>query len=56
MTYEPMMVMMYGLFMLGFLMDVLIAAYMYKDAEKRGKDGIVWGLIGFFFGITALIV
>ena len=41
---------------IGFIIDILIAVYMYKDAEKRGKSGVVWLLIGLIFGLLGLII
>jgi predicted nucleic acid-binding Zn ribbon protein len=29
---------------------------MYKDAEKRGKSGVLWLIIGLLFGLIGLIV
>ena len=33
-----------------------IAFWMYKDAKKRGKNGVMWGIFGLLFGIIALII
>ena len=55
-----------GLFGLSMLCCVLIAIpwiiwlvlaiWVYKDAEKRGKSGILWFLIVFFLGIIGIII
>ncbi len=39
-----------------FIIDILIMIYMYKDAKKRGKSGVLWLIIGFFLGILGLII
>lgn len=35
---------------------LLIAIWVYKDAEKRRKSGIVWFLIAFILGIVGVII
>jgi len=35
---------------------LLLGIWVYKDAEKRGKSGIVWFLIVFILGIIGLII
>ena len=35
---------------------LLIAIWVYKDAEKRRKSGIVWFLVVFILGIIGLII
>ena len=35
---------------------LVLAIWVYKDAEKRGKSGILWFLIVFFLGIIGLII
>jgi hypothetical protein len=35
---------------------LIIGIWVYKDAEKRGKSGILWFLIVFFIGIIGLII
>ncbi len=42
--------------LLPFIIGILIAIWVYKDAEKRGKSGIVWFLVVFFLGIIGLII
>lgn len=41
---------------IGTIISILIAGWIYKDANARGKNGLVWGLFGFFFSIITLIV
>ncbi len=38
------------------VISLLIAIFMYKDAKKRDKSGALWGILGFFFSILALII
>jgi len=33
-----------------------IAWWMWKDADAKGQSGPLWGILGFFFGLIALIV
>mgnify|MGYP002395433647 FL=1 len=35
---------------------IAIGVWMYKDAEKRGKSGALWLIIGLLLGIIGLIV
>jgi membrane protease YdiL (CAAX protease family) len=35
---------------------LVLAIWVYKDAEKRGMSGILWALIVFFLGIIGLII
>jgi hypothetical protein len=39
-----------------FVIWIAIGIWMYKDAEKRGKSGALWLIIGLLFGIIGLIV
>jgi membrane protease YdiL (CAAX protease family) len=44
-----------------FIIAILVSLWIYKDAEKRGKSGILWGLIMFiatlfFFPFGTIIV
>ncbi|UCF08373.1 MAG: hypothetical protein JSW28_01395 [Thermoplasmata archaeon] len=41
---------------ISLVISILIAIFMYKDAEKRGKSGILWGIFGFCCGCIALII
>lgn len=43
-----------GLF--GFLIQLLIAYWMYKDAEKRGEEEVLWLIVGLIAGIIGLII
>jgi len=40
----------------GLIISIAIAIYMYKDAEKRGKSGILWGIIGFCCTCVGLVI
>jgi len=39
-----------------FIIWIAIGIWMYKDAEKRGKSGALWLIIGLLFGIIGLII
>ncbi len=41
---------------ISLIIQIVIAIYMYKDAEKRGKSGILWGIIGFCCSCIGLIL
>jgi len=49
-----------GLFCLFWLIpliiSLLIGYWMYKDAEKRNENGVLWFIIGFFLSIIGLII
>lgn len=35
---------------------IFVVVWVYKDAEKRGKSGVLWAIIVFFLGIIGLII
>jgi len=39
-----------------FIIWIAIGVWMYRDAEKRGKSGALWLIIGLLFGIIGLII
>lgn len=39
-----------------FIIWIGIGVWMYRDAEKRGKSGALWLIIGLLFGIIGLII
>jgi heme/copper-type cytochrome/quinol oxidase subunit 4 len=41
---------------ISLVIAILICVFMYKDAEKRGKSGVLWAIIGFFCGCIGLII
>jgi len=41
---------------LHFLVAIVCAIFMLKDADKRGKNGGVWFLVGIILGILGLII
>jgi len=41
---------------IGTIISIVIAFWIYGDANARGKSGIVWGILGFFFSLITLIV
>jgi hypothetical protein len=34
----------------------LVARWVYKDAEERGMDAVLWAVLVFLFGLIALII
>jgi len=38
------------------VISIVIAIWMYKDANERGKNGALWGIFGFVLNIIALII
>ncbi|MFP3872707.1 MAG: hypothetical protein ACLFVL_07505, partial [Candidatus Aenigmatarchaeota archaeon] len=41
---------------LPLIINIVIGYWMYKDAEKREENGILWFIIGFFLSIIGLII
>jgi predicted nucleic acid-binding Zn ribbon protein len=39
-----------------FVVWILIAIWVYKDAEKRGKNGVLWLIIVILLGLIGLII
>jgi len=39
-----------------FIIGILIAIWVYKDAEKRGSSGVLWLIIVILIGIIGLII
>lgn len=58
MPYDPTAVDALGIVLniVGFIIAIVIAIFMYKDAEARGKSGILWGLIGFCCTCIGLVI
>lgn len=42
--------------LIGLIISIAVAGWIYQDANARGKNGLVWGLFGFFFSLITLIV
>lgn len=42
--------------LIWFIVGILILIWVYKDAESRGMDGLMWALIVFFLNIIGLIL
>lgn len=38
------------------LISAAVAYYLYTDAKKTGRNEVIWGVLGFFFSLAALIV
>jgi hypothetical protein len=43
-------------YILGILISLAIAYWLFTDANRRGKSGVLWGILGFFFSLITLIV
>ena len=39
-----------------FIIWILVAIWVYKDAQKRGKNGVLWLIIVIILGIIGLII
>jgi len=39
-----------------FIVAILIAVWVYRDAEKRGESGVLWLIIVLITGIIGLII
>ena len=40
----------------GLVVQIIIIVFLYKDATRRGQSGALWAILGFFFGLLALII
>jgi len=40
----------------GLVIQIIIIVFLYKDATRRGQSGALWAILGFFFGLIALII
>ena len=56
MYYDDSMGLLFGIMILVSLIQVVLAVFVYRDAEKRGKSGVLWAIMVFFFGIIVFIV
>ncbi|MGD6805083.1 hypothetical protein [Rossellomorea aquimaris] len=41
-------------FSLSFIINIIIAVYLFVDARKRGKNPWLWGILGLIFGAIVL--
>jgi membrane protease YdiL (CAAX protease family) len=39
-----------------FIIAILIAVWVYRDAEKRGKSGVLWLIVVILLGIIGIII
>jgi hypothetical protein len=44
------------LWIISIAIAVAIAAVCYRIAESKGRNGVLWAVLGFFFPIIALII
>ena len=42
--------------LIGLAISIYIAYWIFNDANSRGKSGVLWGILGFFFSLITLIV
>jgi hypothetical protein len=42
--------------LIWFVVWILVAIWVYKDAEKRGKSGVLWLIIVILLGLIGLII
>jgi RNA polymerase subunit RPABC4/transcription elongation factor Spt4 len=45
-----------GLFSIGFLINLVLAVWVWSDANRRGMQGVLWGLLVFVTSIVGLVV
>ena len=45
-----------AIFLIPFIIWIVLGIWVYKDAEKRGKSGILWFIIILILGIVGLII
>ncbi len=38
------------------IVDIALAIWTKKDADKRGANGTLWAVLVFFFGLVALVI
>ena len=46
----------FALWIIGIALAIAIAAVCYRIAESKGRRGVLWAVLGFFFPVIALIV
>ncbi|MFX1521035.1 MAG: hypothetical protein ACFFCD_14050 [Promethearchaeota archaeon] len=48
---------LWGVFaIIWFIIAILIAVWVYRDAEKRGESGVLWLIVVLITGIIGLII
>lgn len=43
-------------FVIGLAVAIAVAAVCYRIAEGKGRSGVLWAVLGFFFPVIALVV
>jgi len=43
-------------FLVWFIIFILIAIWVYRDAEKRGKSGVLWLIVVILLGLIGIII
>jgi len=44
------------IYCIGGIIGIVLAFWTYQDANKRGGNGILWGIVVFIFGLLGLLV
>ena len=42
--------------LISLAISIGIAYWIFNDAKQRGKSGLLWGILGFFFSLITLVV
>lgn len=43
-------------FVIGLAVAIAVAAVCYRIAEGKGRSGVLWAVLGFFFPVIALVI
>ena len=43
-------------YLINLLIGIAVGYYLYTDANKRGRNGLIWGILGFLFSVVTLII
>ncbi|MFQ6060418.1 MAG: hypothetical protein ACE5KV_03850 [Thermoplasmata archaeon] len=43
-------------YILVFFIQILVAVWIYRDAEERGMSGVLWAILVILFGLLPLII
>jgi predicted cobalt transporter CbtA len=46
----------FALYIIGVVLALVIAVVCYRIAESKGRSGVLWGILGFFFPVIALVI
>jgi hypothetical protein len=45
-----------ALLILGIVIDLAIAYWVYRDANARGRSGVLWGMLALILPLVTLII